>query len=73
MGGGSGGDVLVVEEVKVEKMLFDVKLEKFDVGFKIKIIKEVCIFMVLGLKEVKEFVEKVLVVLKLGVGKEEVE
>lgn len=70
---GLSGVVVVVEEKKLEKIFFDVKLEKFDVVFKIKIIKEVCIFIVLGLKEVKELVEKVLIVLKVGVSKEEVD
>lgn len=68
-----GGGVFVVEEKKFEKIFFDVKLDKFDVVFKIKIIKEVCMFIVLGLKEVKELVEKVFIVLKFGVSKEEVE
>lgn len=54
-----------------EKTAFDIKLEKFDMGAKIKIIKEVKTFTGLGLKEAKEFVEKVPVVLKKGVTKEE--
>lgn len=73
MGGGSGGDAPVAEEAKVEKTSFDVKLEKFDAGSKIKIIKEVRTFTALGLKEAKELVEKAPVVLKSGVGKEEAE
>ncbi|XVF72040.1 hypothetical protein PTKIN_Ptkin12aG0089400 [Pterospermum kingtungense] len=52
-------------------MEFDVKLEKFDATAKIKIIKEVRTFMDLGLKEAKDMVEKVLVVAKKGVTKEE--
>jgi len=73
MGGGSGGAAPVAEEVKVEKTSFDVKLEKFEAGSKIKIIKEVRTFTALGLKEAKELVEKAPVVLKSGVGKEEAE
>lgn len=70
---GGGGAAPVVEEVKVEKTSFDVKLEKFDTGSKIKIIKEVRTFTALGLKEAKELVEKAPVVLKSGVAKEEAE
>ena len=47
------------------------KLEKYDAAAKIKIIKEVRTFMDLGLKEAKELVEKVPVVLKKGLTKEE--
>ncbi|CAL5372639.1 unnamed protein product [Camellia sinensis] len=59
------------EEKKVEKMAFDVKLEKFDTAAKIKVIKEVRAFTNLGLKEAKDLVEKAPVVLKQGVTKEE--
>ncbi|KAH7566705.1 hypothetical protein ACOSP7_023316 [Xanthoceras sorbifolium] len=59
-------------EAKVaEKTVFDVKLEKFDAAAKIKIIKEVRTFTDLGLKEAKEMVEKVPVVVKKGLTKEE--
>lgn len=61
------------EEKKAEKTAFDVKLEKFDASAKIKVIKEVRAFTNLGLKEAKELVEKVPVVLKQGVTKEEAE
>lgn len=61
------------EEAKVEKTSFDVKLEKFDAGSKIKIIKEVRTFTDLGLKEAKELVEKAPIVLKSGVAKEDAE
>jgi large subunit ribosomal protein L7/L12 len=71
MGGGANAAAPV--EAKVEKTSFDVKLEKFDAGSKIKIIKEVRTFTALGLKEAKELVEKAPVVLKAGVGKEEAE
>ncbi|XP_058187100.1 uncharacterized protein LOC131304023 isoform X2 [Rhododendron vialii] len=54
-----------------EKTAFDVKLEKFDAGAKIKIIKEVRSFTELGLKEAKDLVEKAPVVVKKGVAKEE--
>ena len=40
-----------------EKTHFTVKLEKFDTGSKIKLIKEVRAFTGLGLKEAKELVE----------------
>lgn len=64
------GGVLEIEE-KVEKIAFDVKLEKFDVVVKIKVIKEVRVFINLGLKEVKDLVEKASVLFKQGVIKEE--
>ncbi|POO00704.1 Ribosomal protein [Trema orientale] len=54
-----------------EKTAFDIKLENFDAAAKIKIIKEVRTFTDLGLKEAKDLVEKVPVVLKKGVTKEE--
>lgn len=59
------------EEKKAEKTSFDVKLEKFDAAAKIKVIKEVRTFTNLGLKEAKDLVEKVPVVLKQGITKEE--
>ncbi|KAG0600841.1 hypothetical protein M758_11G065000 [Ceratodon purpureus] len=71
--GGASGAAAPAEEAKVEKTSFDVKLEKFDAGSKIKIIKEVRTFTELGLKEAKELVEKAPVVLKSGVAKEEAE
>ncbi|KAF3439066.1 hypothetical protein FNV43_RR17341 [Rhamnella rubrinervis] len=54
-----------------EKTAFDIKLEKFDIAARIKIIKEVRTFTDLGLKEAKDLVDKVPVVLKKGVTKEE--
>ncbi|KAK9714089.1 hypothetical protein RND81_06G071300 [Saponaria officinalis] len=63
-----GGEVAVA---KAEKTAFDVKLEKFDAGAKIKIIKEVRSFTELGLKEAKDLVEKAPCVVKNGVKKEE--
>ncbi|KAK9990781.1 hypothetical protein SO802_025766 [Lithocarpus litseifolius] len=65
-GAGSG-----VEAKAAEKSAFDLKLEKYDAAAKIKIIKEVRTFTDLGLKEAKELVEKVPVVLKKGLTKEE--
>ncbi|KAE9597853.1 hypothetical protein Lal_00029528 [Lupinus albus] len=62
-----------IEEKKVEKTAFDVKLDAFDVASKIKVIKEVRTFTSLGLKEAKDLVEKVPTVLKKGVTKEEAE
>ncbi|KAJ7971268.1 50S ribosomal protein L7/L12 [Quillaja saponaria] len=59
------------EEKKAEKTAFDVKLEKFDAAAKIKVIKEVRTFTNLGLKEAKDLVEKVPVILKQGITKEE--
>jgi large subunit ribosomal protein L7/L12 len=54
-----------------EKTAFDIKLEKYDAGAKIKIIKEVRSFTDLGLKEAKELVEKFPCVLKKGITKDE--
>jgi len=69
-GGASAGSTKA-EEKKVEKTAFDVKLEKFDASAKIKVIKEVRTFTSLGLKEAKDLVEKVPVLIKQGVTKEE--
>ncbi|KAI3717797.1 hypothetical protein L1987_69634 [Smallanthus sonchifolius] len=68
--GGSGAGAAKTEE-KVEKTVFDIKLEKFDAAAKIKVIKEVRAFTSLGLKEAKDMVEKVPVLVKQGVTKEE--
>ncbi|XP_018813235.1 50S ribosomal protein L7/L12-like [Juglans regia] len=70
--GPAGNGIASADEAKsVEKTAFDIKLEKFDVASKIKIIKEVRTFTDLGLKEAKELVEKAPVVLKKGLTKEE--
>ncbi|GMJ08711.1 hypothetical protein like AT4G37660 [Hibiscus trionum] len=61
------------ETKAAEKTAFDIKLEKFDAAVKIKIIKEVRSFTDLGLKEAKDLVEKVPVVVKKGVTKEDAE
>ncbi|KAK9080502.1 hypothetical protein SSX86_000260 [Deinandra increscens subsp. villosa] len=68
---GSQGGAGAKAEEKVEKTVFDIKLEKFDAASKIKVIKEVRAFTSLGLKEAKDMVEKVPVVVKKGVTKEE--
>ncbi|XVF17515.1 hypothetical protein REPUB_Repub10bG0129500 [Reevesia pubescens] len=68
-GSGSGA----AESKAAEKTAFDIKLEKFEAAAKIKIIKEVRAFTELGLKEAKDLVEKVPVVVKKGVTKEEAE
>uniref|UniRef100_A0A5B7A8V3 Large ribosomal subunit protein bL12c n=1 Tax=Davidia involucrata TaxID=16924 RepID=A0A5B7A8V3_DAVIN len=69
--GGPAAGSAKAEEKKAEKTAFDVKLEKFDAASKIKVIKEVRTFTNLGLKEAKDLVEKVPVLLKQGVTKEE--
>ncbi|PKA59487.1 50S ribosomal protein L12, chloroplastic [Apostasia shenzhenica] len=72
-GTGSAADGGAAAAEAKDKTAFDVKLEKFDVAAKIKVIKEVRTFTDLGLKEAKEVVEKAPVVLKKGVTKEEAE
>lgn len=59
-GGGGGGGAAPAEEKAAaqEKTHFTVKLESFDAGTKIKLIKEVRSYTGLGLKEAKELVEK---------------
>lgn len=71
LGPGPNEGPATTEEKKAEKTAFDVKLEKFDAAAKIKVIKEVRTFTNLGLKEAKDLVEKVPIVLKQGVTKEE--
>lgn len=60
------------EEVK-EQTEFAVKLTKFDAKAKIKLIKEVRSIGGFGLKEAKEIVESVPVVLKKDLSKEDAE
>jgi large subunit ribosomal protein L7/L12 len=60
-------------EKAAEKTSFCVKIEKFEAASKIKVIKEVRAATELGLKEAKEFVEKVPAVVKSGLSKEEAE
>lgn len=71
--GAQGGSVAgaAKAEEKAEKTAFDIKLEKFDASAKIKVIKEVRAFTNLGLKEAKDMVEKVPVVIKQGVSKDD--
>lgn len=69
VGGEAAG--AAAEEKPPEKTSFSVKIEKFDAASKIKVIKEVRAASQLGLKEAKEFVEKVPAVLKSGLTKEE--
>lgn len=65
------GPATAKEEKKVEKTVFELKLESFEAVSKIKLIKEVRSFTDLGLKEAKDLVEKAPSVLKAGVSKEE--
>ncbi|KAL5724126.1 hypothetical protein ACHQM5_007427 [Ranunculus cassubicifolius] len=68
-----GGGAAAKEEAKVEKTVFELKLESFEASSKIKIIKEVRSFTDLGLKEAKELVEKAPAVIKSGLSKQEAE
>ncbi|XP_022897506.1 uncharacterized protein LOC111411179 [Olea europaea var. sylvestris] len=68
---GAGAGSSKAEDKKAEKTTFDVKLEKFEAAAKIKVIKEVRAFTDLGLKEAKELVEKVPVILKQQLTKDE--
>lgn len=65
------GPAAAKEEKKVEKTVFELKLESYEAPSKIKIIKEVRSFTDLGLKEAKDLVEKTPAVIKKGVSKEE--
>ncbi|KAI3794137.1 hypothetical protein L1987_36764 [Smallanthus sonchifolius] len=69
----SGAAAAASETKAAEKVVFDVKLEKFDAASKIKIIKEVRAFTDLGLKEAKDLVEKAPTVVKKGITKDEAE
>ena len=68
---GKGNDLAKKVAKKVEKTIFDMKLEGFDAMAKIKVIKEVRSFTNLGLKEAKDLVEKSPTLLKKGMTKEE--
>ena len=73
-GGAGGAAVPAAEEApKEEKTSFNVKLESFEAGAKIKVIKEVRALTSLGLKEAKELVEGAPKMLQEGLSKEEVE
>merc|ERR1719181_2425437 len=74
VGGAAAGDGAAGgEEKKEEKTTFGVKLESFDAGSKIKVIKEVRAVTSLGLKEAKELVEGAPKVLQEGLSKEDAE
>jgi large subunit ribosomal protein L7/L12 len=75
-GGGApaGGAAPAAEAAAVEeKTHFTIKLDAFDAGSKIKLIKEVRAYTSLGLKEAKELVEKAPCEVKANVPKEEAE
>ncbi|GFQ00870.1 54S ribosomal protein l12 mitochondrial, partial [Phtheirospermum japonicum] len=65
------GSTAVKEEKKPEKTAFELKMQSFDAGSKLKVIKEIRIFTELGLKEAKDLVEKTPAIVKKGVSKEE--
>ncbi|KAD7479341.1 hypothetical protein E3N88_02477 [Mikania micrantha] len=70
----AGAGATAESETKTaEKVIFDVKLDKYDAASKIKIIKEVRGFTDLGLKEAKDLVEKAPIVVKKGITKDEAE
>ena len=71
-GGAGGAAAPAAEEApKEEKTSFNVKLESFEAGAKIKVIKEVRALTSLGLKEAKELVEGAPKVLQEGLSKED--
>ena len=78
-GGGGGGAAAAAAPAEeavapaAEKTHFTIKLEKFDAGSKIKLIKEVRAFTGLGLKEAKELVESAPCEIKADVVKAEAE
>ena len=76
-GGGGGAAAAAAEEEEAEKppekTAFGIKLEGYDAGAKVKVIKEVRAFTNLGLKEAKELVEKAPTVVLQDVKKEEAE
>lgn len=69
----AGGEAEAPEEEAAVKSEFDVQLDAFDAGQKIKLIKEVRAVTDLGLKEAKELVESAPAVIKKALGKEEAE
>jgi len=73
---GGGAAAAPAEEAPApaaEKTHFTIKLDKFDTGSKIKLIKEVRAYTGLGLKEAKELVESAPCEIKADVAKEEAE
>ena len=74
VGAGGGAAAAAAEEApKEEKTSFNVKLESFEAGAKIKVIKEVRALTSLGLKEAKELVEGAPKVVQEGLSKDEAE
>lgn len=70
----AGGEAAGAEKEKEpEKTHFDLKLDKFDAGKKIAVIKEIRAITGLGLKEAKTMVEEAPKVFKNQVSKEEAE
>jgi len=70
---GADGGAAVVEEVKEEKTIFDLKLTGFDAKSKIKVIKVIRGMTSLGLKEAKELVEGAPTTVKKDIKMEEAE
>lgn len=68
---GAGAPADAAQEKPAEQTSFSVKIEKYEAASKIKVIKEVRTVTDFGLKEAKEFVEKVPAILKTGLTKEE--
>lgn len=73
MQGPGAGDASAEQEEKPEKTHFDLKLEKYDAGKKIAVIKEIRAITGLGLKEAKTLVEESPKVFKNEVAKDEAE
>jgi large subunit ribosomal protein L7/L12 len=70
---GAGAAAVPMEEAKLEKIIFDIKLLGFDAKAKIKVIKEVRAIGGLGLKEAKELVESAPKVIQKDMSKEKAE
>lgn len=70
---GGGAGAAAAEPKVVEKSHFDLKLDSFDAGKKIAVIKEVRAITGLGLKEAKTLVESAPTVFKNEVAKDEAE
>lgn len=71
--GAGGAEAAPQKEEEPEKTHFDLKLDKFDAGKKIAVIKEIRSITGLGLKEAKTLVEEAPKVFKNQVAKEEAE
>lgn len=72
-GAGAKGAAAEVQEVKVEKTAFDLRLVAFDAKSKIKVIKEVRAITGLGLKEAKAMVDGAPNTIKKDIKMEEAE